>query len=183
MFSNSEFLCWIPDDCILTERGLELSLEYMYLNSSKEDGMCLLYSEGINFTGNQDTTPSYWVGSTHEDQRKRWVNPDWKIAPLFLYRRELYNNLGGIDCRFEHANLNTHDLAYRVQKMGGVIHLSPQKILSVSWVPGQEVITQAHFENDIPLFNNLYSGEESPRIFIDILNWRESSNIWKRRFK
>jgi hypothetical protein len=154
----------------------------MYNNANPKDGMCLLYSEGQNFSGTQHLNPSYWVGYTHEDQRLPQVNPEWKISPLFLYRKELYEELGGLDCRFEHANLNTHDLSYRVQKMGGVIHLSPVKILGVSWIPGQAVITEAHFENDIPLFNELYSSSEFPRIKIDYKNWKQSPSIWKRRF-
>lgn len=181
-FAQGEFLCWIPDDCILEPNGLSISLDYMYKNTSPNDGMCLLYSEGQNFTGSQHLNPLYWVGYTHEDQRLPQVDPSWKIAPLFLYSKNLYDELGGIDCRFEHANLNTHDLAYRVQKNGGVIHLSPTKILGVSWIPGQAVITEAHFENDVPLFNELYSGIKFPRKIIKKSNWKDSPSVWERRF-
>jgi hypothetical protein len=181
-FAIGEFICWIPDDCILEKGSLEKALDFMYEKSNIEDGMCLTYSEGIDFTGNQDKDENYWVGYYHDDQRLKQVDPTWKIAPLFMYRTQIFRDLGGLDCSFEHVNLNTHDLAYRVQKNGGTIHLSPSKILSVSWVPGQDVITQAHFENDIPIMNNLYDNDEFPRIKISVDNWKNSSYIWLRRF-
>jgi hypothetical protein len=183
LFSKGEFISWIPDDCRLEKGGLSSALNFMMNNSSPNDGMCLRYSEGKNFTGNQHLIDSYWVGSTHEDQRLPQVNCNWKIAPLFMYPKKLYFELGGIDCRFEHANLNTHDLAYRVQYLGGKIHLSPNKILGVDWIQGQEVITEAHFDNDVPLFNELYSGDKFPRIKINFDNWMEQPSIWERRFK
>jgi hypothetical protein len=182
-YSNGEFICWIPDDCILDKNSLSLSLDFMYKNATEKDGMCLLYSEGLNFIGDQHLDNSYWIGSTHRDQRLSQVDTSWRIAPLFLYRKNLYDELGGIDCRFEHANMNTHDLAYRVQKLGGVIHLSPTRILSVDWIPNQPVVSNAYFENDLPLFNELYGGNEFPRLKINKDNWKNSPEIWERRFK
>lgn len=180
--ASGEFVCWIPDDSRIDPKGLELCLDMMYDDDKKRDGVCLKYSEGVGFTGDQHLNNKYWVGSTHEDQRLKQVHPSWKIAPLFMYRRSLYEELGGLDCRFELANISTHDLAYRVQRSGGSIHLSPTRILAVDWIPGQAVITEAHFENDIPIFNELYNTEILPRINIDINNWKNSSNKWKRRF-
>jgi len=72
---------------------------------------------------------------------------------------------------------------YRIQKLGGTIHGSPCKILSVDWNRGQDVITQAHFENDVPLLKELYDSNEFPRIVINIDNWKNSPSVWERRFK
>jgi hypothetical protein len=181
-FVEGEFLCWVPDDAIIEKSALYESLEFMYKNSNENDGMCLLYSEGVDYTGDQHLTPEYWVGVTHRDQRHAQVNPSWKIAPVFLYRKKLFDELGGLDCRFEHVNMNTHDLAYRVQHLGGTIHMSPRKILGVSWVENQKVITEAYYENDSPLFAELYNKPEFPRVIIDKNNWKESPSIWERRF-
>lgn len=183
LHSIGEYICWIPDDCKLENGGIKSALDFIKNISEKCDGICLRYSEGRGFTGDQHLQETYWIGSTHEDQRLPQVDNGWKIAPLFMYPSDLYFDLGGLDCRFEHVNLNTHDLAYRVQKLGGKIHLSPQKILSVDWIPGQDVITQAHFENDVPLFKELYGGLNFPRLKIEFNNWKNQDYIWKRRFK
>jgi hypothetical protein len=182
-FINSDYICWVPDDSIILENSLQNCLDFMYEQSKKEDCMCLKYSEGIGHTGNQDKDESYWISSTHEDQRLPQIDPNWKIAPLFLCNSETFCDLGGVDCRFEHLNLNTHDFMYRIQKLGGTIHGSPCKILSVDWNPGQDVITQAHFENDVPLLKEMYDSDEFPRIVINIDNWKVSPSVWQRRFK
>jgi hypothetical protein len=181
-FAEGHFLCFIPDDAIIEEKALELCLDVMY-QKSMGDGMTLKYSEGFNYTGNQHEDDTYWVGRTHPDQRAPAVKEGWKIAPCFLYNTHTFINMGGLDCRFEHINFNTHDFAYRLQAMGGTMHYSPTRVFKANHIPSGSQIAAAHWENDSPLFTKLYSGPDNyERIFIDYNNWRNADSFWKRKY-
>jgi hypothetical protein len=176
---SGEYLCWLPDDIILEQDSLGKCIEFMS-DKSPADGMTFRYSEGQGFTGSQDKDDSYWIGWTHQDQRFAHVNKDWKIAPVFLYNRNHFVSIGGLDCRFEHINFNTHDLAYRIQALGGKIHPSPTKVFSADWTPNDPVVSGAHYENDAPLFAKIYSQRAFDR-GVSIDNWKEQANYWPRR--
>jgi hypothetical protein len=176
---------WSSDDGLYSENSLSEVLDLAY-KIDKKDGIIIRYAEGVNRNGNCPDD-SYWVGYTHDDQRLPGINPGWNIAPVALYKTELFYSLGGFDCKFEHINMSTHDLAYRIQKNGGKFYKSPSLVLSCDWSPGHlnqeehQPIHNCHFDNDIPYFNFLYQGQ-SDRINIDYNNWKTSQEIW-RRFK
>ena len=99
-----------------------------------------------------------------------------KIANIAMYYLDYYKEVGGIDCRFEHVNMNCNDLAFRIQAAGGKIYPSPDIVIkqtnistkneSVHRLPigmtikktpkeGLPAIERAYHENDYPLFYNL----------------------------
>lgn len=178
-FCSAKYLCWLPDDIKLEIGALKECSDFME-DKPENDGMTLRYSEGENFTGSQDKDESYWVGWTHQDQRFPNVNPSWRIAPVFLYNRKHFLEIGGLDCRFEHINFNTHDLAYRTQSRGGKIHLSPTKVFSADWKPNDPIISAAHYQHDAPLFKQVYS-ENNPSRHVEIDNWKNEEAYWFRR--
>jgi len=182
-FAKGKFLCWLPDDIILEKGSLQKCLEFM-ADKPVLDGMTLKYSEGTGFTGNQPEDESYWIARTHQDQRVEGVKEGWKIAPVFLYYTETFIKVGGLDCRFEHINFNTHDLAYRIQSAGGTIHLSPCKVFSADWTPNDSVVSGAHYQNDLPLFVRIYSDPSNlhKRAIISFDNWKQQSPFWYRRY-
>ena len=177
--SAGEYICWIPDDIKLEIGSLEECLELLK-TMPKEDGMTLRYSEGKNFTGAQDQDDSYWIGATHADQARLGISAHWKIAPLFMYNRNTYFEFGGIDCRFEHVNFNTHDLAYRMQNFGSTIYSSPSKVLSADWTPNDPVVSSAHHNHDYPLMAEMYKGSGVDRK-TNTHNWDAESPYWERR--
>lgn len=179
IISSGDYLCWLPDDIILEAGALEGCLDFMS-DKPEMDGMTLKYSEGKSFTGSQDKDDSYWIGYTHPDQRFLNVDPSWRIAPVFLYNRNHFIKIGGLDCRFEHINFNTHDLAYRTQSLGGKVHLSPAKVFSADWTPNDPIISAAHYQNDAPLFAHVYSQKEFSRD-VRLDNWKDAPAYWPRR--
>ncbi len=185
-FAEGEYLCWLPDDIILEKNALGESLRKMIIATPEYGrgytGMALLYSEGTDFTGNQPEDNSYWIARTHQDQQVKQVKEGWRIAPVFMYPTATFKELGGLDCQFEHINFNTHDLAYRIQHLGGTIWPSPVKVFSADWKPNDPVIGGAHYQNDLPLFNSLYNSDTFPRIEIRLDNWRNTESFWWRRY-
>jgi hypothetical protein len=186
--AQGKYIAFVSDDGHLPANGFKEAVNV--LDQARDiDGMTLLYSEGPGFSGTQHLTPQYFDAWHHTSLQLPLVNKEWRIAPHFMYRLDYFRELGGLDCRWEHVNMNTHDLAFRVQRCGGKMIPSPSRVLAVDWAPwpppGQPKIPlQAAFEeNDNPLFQQIYGGNLEPNIRINYDNWREAPAIWGRRFK
>lgn len=178
------YISWISDDCLIESGAFSDCIDFLNTKTMK-DGMTVLYSEGPNFTGYQYLQPEYWVARTHADQRLKGVKEGWKCAPHFIYNLKYFREIGGLDCRWEHANMNTHDLAFRIQNDGGTIYLSPRKVMALNWVPwdnnNKGPMQLAYEENDAPLFKQIYDSDLERTIKIDYNNWQNSESVWKRR--
>ena len=184
--ANGTYISWLPDDAIIM--GNNPIKNCLDLISTKKpiDGITVLYSEGQNFTGEQHLDLDYWIAKTHGDIQLRQVNKEWGIAPIFLYNLNNFRRFGGLDCRFEHINMNTHDLAFRIQKEGGVIYPSPQRVFASNWKAwnsnNKSPIQLAYELNDAPLFKQIYDSESPIESLISYDNWRNSDTFWKRRW-
>lgn len=184
--AEGEYLAFIPDDCVLDENAFSECLEFLKDKPAK-DGMTLLYSEGPGYSGTQHTDPTYWVARTHADQQLKGIKEGWKIAPCFLYNSSFFRKLGGLDCRWEHVNLNASDFSFRLQNNGGTMWLSPNRVFRANWQPWSDTnpgpIQRAYQENDAPLFKKIYDCWDSRPIKIEYDNWRDAERIWSKRFK
>jgi len=178
-----KYMMWSSDDGIYTENSIDECIT-LFDTLSEKDGIIIRYCEGRNFSGNCPDD-SYWIGWTHDDQRLPGVDPNWKIAPVGMYNTKTFIELGGLDCKFEHINMSTHDLAYRIQKNGGNLYKSPSLVLSCDWSAGHlsesehVPIHNAHFENDAPYFKQLYQSKNNT-IKIDYNNYKNVPDIWRR---
>lgn len=178
--SVGEIICWLPDDVILDERALLKCVELLRTKSDN-DGITLRYDEGPN---HQSDDASYWVAWTHTDLRCAGVDKEWKIAPVFMYKRKHFVDVGGIDCALEHVNMNAHSLAFYTQGMGGTIHPSPTRVFTCGWEhPAQDnPIFRAYHENDLPRFQVLWSLPDAvSRYKVPFDNWKSIPTIWPRR--
>ena len=181
ILAEGEYLTWASDDGVYMPGALKECLDI----ATPDNGVIVKYCEGHNFNG---TCPdnSYWIAHTHADQRLPGIMPDYKIAPVGLYHTKTFLELGGLDCRFEHINMNTHDFAFRWQKTLRTMQLSPNLVLNCDWCPGTQEhapVQAAYYHNDLPLFNQLYGQPHSmDRIKIDADNWKLSPKKWVRRF-
>jgi hypothetical protein len=184
--ATGKYIFSLSDDCILEYGSLAECISIMDTKSEK-DGMIMIYSEGQGYTGNQHTIPEYWTCDYHSGLHKKLVNRSWKIAPQFMYNLENYRRLGGLDCRWEHINMNTHDLAFRVQRDGGILHYAPRRVARFDWKPWDPVnkipVQLAYELNDEPLFNKIYDGDIEPDLVIDYNNWTKANPFWERTFK
>lgn len=184
--ANGEYVMFLSDDGRVEAGAIGEALDLLKSKTQK-DGITVLYSEGPNFSGIQDRTPEYWRAHHHDSLKLPLIKDTWKIAPHFIYNLQYFRDLGGLDCSWEHVNMNTHDLAFRIQRDGGVLYPSPRKIASMDWVPwdfnNKGAMQLAYELNDEPLFKKIYGGNVEPEINIDYNNWRKSPILWARRFK
>lgn len=183
-----KYIMWFPDDSIITEGAIKQCLDILE-EKGKKNAIISLYSEGPNFSGTQhlESERWYWTAYNHADQKLRWINKDWKIAPLFIYNLEEFKELGGLDCSFYHINMNAHSLAFRFQSEGGSFHFSPTRVSATDWHPWVgsegEVIRIAYETNDLPKYKKMWDSETPPTLDWKFDNWKEASVYWELRFK
>jgi hypothetical protein len=189
LIAEGEFITWCPDDVKMGEDALDKCIEYFEANLTENDGMNLTYSEGENFAGTQSEEESYWIAHTHPDLRLAGIKDTWRTAALFLYKTKTFHQMGGLDCQFEHINLNAHDLAFAVQGRHGKIVNSPCKVFAVNWNPNpyrEEYIPilSCYHQNDSPRMKHLYSNPNAATDRdIKLDNWKNQPALWPRRFK
>jgi hypothetical protein len=171
---------WGTDDGVYLPTVLRNTVQELR-GYPKKDGMIVMYTEqgpGA-FTG---ANPDYYVSKNHEANRQPGINPEWKIAPVGMFYTDYFREIGGIDCRFEHINMNIHDFVYRLQKDGGELHYSDGVAMhcdSNNWGPEHRILDDAYNLNDLPLFKSLYV-DDSREVKIDFDNWKESPEVWRR---
>ena len=188
ILAKGKYITWIPDDALIEDKAYAACITLME-SKDRKDGMTILYSEGAGFTGTQDREPEYWTTAYHDGFKLKKITSNFRTAPIFMYNTDFLREIGGLDCRYEHINMNAHDLAFRVQRNGGVIHYSPGRVLKLNWQPWHPVqktpIQEAFLENDSPLFNKMFDTGEVPEnpVHIDYDNWKNADYFWKRRFK
>lgn len=179
--SQGKYIAFIPDDCTLDEGAFEETLDFVK-DKPRNHGVILLYDEG---SGRQSKDFNYWKSSTHEDQRLAGVQPHWLTAPCFMYDREYFIEIGGLDCSYEHVNMNTHGVAYYIQGTGGEMHYSPRRIFKSSWSPPTEatILFQAYLQNDKPRFTDFWSQADAIEKYnVKFNNWKNQEEKWSRRY-
>lgn len=184
MLAEGEIFTWSSDDAIYQPNALRDCINLLE-KSNHKDGIVVRYCEGQNWTGSMPAD-NYWIARTHDSNKLPGVLDSYMIAPVGMYYLDYFTELGGWDCRFEHLNMSCHDLAFRVQNDGGQLHLSPNLVMSCDWCPNSSDYAPMHAayrENDLPLFQQMYSTPQPNKVKIDFNNWKDSPSIWPRRFK
>jgi len=173
------YMTWASDDGVFIPLGLQKAWEVLD-NKAFEDGVIMRYREGGN-----SQTGEYWNAWTHADLRLPGVKNHYKIAPVAMYETEFFMCMGGWDCRFEHLNMCCHDLAFRVQNVGGRFYESPIEILDCTWdvhCEEYQPVRRAYLETDLPLWNQMYGEKDPERKEIDYNNWLDCYPVWEKRF-
>lgn len=180
------FMKWSTDDGVYKDGALSAAMDSA-VNMSVNDGMVMKYTEDgpANWVTGADDI--YYTAWTHDSNKLSGIPKDYKIAPVGLYNTVFFRDMGGLDCEFEHINMNTHDLAFRVQRNGGVMHFSPSVTMhcdSKNQSSEHAVLNDSYQNNDLPKFLKLYGGKDiiGDRIYIDYDNWKKAPPVW-RRFK
>lgn len=181
--ATGELMMWAADDGIFTKGSISRCVD-AHDSLSRKDGIALKYTEGRNY-GGAPMHNDYWIAHHHPPMRLTSIPRDFKIILLGMVKLDYFREIGGFDCRFEHLNMNLHDLSFRIQRDGGVIHVSDDIVCNHDWNPveGDHLSVHEAFEkNDLPLFTQLYTSADAQRINIEYENWKNSPEVWQRRF-
>ena len=185
VLAEGELMMHASDDGYFMKDSIKECIE-MHEELSFKDLVIARLTEGENHSG-KEFPDAYWTVGYHADLRiMPGINNDWFITLLSVHKLDYYRQLGGLDCRFEHINLNLHDFAFRAQHDGAQVHYSPSLVLNCDWSykwSDHGPVQQAYEENDGHLFRRLYWHPRHPRKKIDYNNWTKSPAVLKRRFK
>jgi hypothetical protein len=180
MVAEGQYISYTSDDCIARPGSLKRTL-----CAIESDIVGLQYSESPNFSGSPHPI-EYYNAWHHSDLRCSHVDQSWKIPIIFLMPTTLFYEYGGIDCRFEHINMNLHDLAFRMQRDGRSVSISNECVWDADYShrDWSDPVLAAFKENDKPLFDSIWNTENFSRESkINLNNWKSSPSIWNRRFK
>jgi hypothetical protein len=194
--SDCEFITWSTDDAVYFPNALaNLILDMRHAASTRGYNPNIVGDNDsfgiVKYT--EDGPPGYpsgkddiyYLAITHDDLKKLpGIKPFYNIAPVAVYKRDHFIGLGGLDCRYEHINLSTHDLVFRAQECGLTAIYSKDIIMhcdSNSASEDHRPLDVAHFQNDYPIFSEKYQSQlTASQIKIDINNYKLQPSIWRR---
>lgn len=180
LLAEGEYITYTSDDCLARENALKNLMENV-----PTDIVSVQYSESSGRSGAAHPI-EYYNAWYHNDLQCKWVKKDWKIPIIFLMKTALFYEYGGLDCRFEHINMNLHDMAFRMQNDGKTVSVSDEVVWDADYVHRNESdpVINAFVNNDKPLFDSIWDEEEWDRPDkIDLNNWKDSPAVWKRRYE
>jgi len=184
LFVEGKYLTWMPDDCIARQNAIQTTTDILNERNNEKDIVCMRYVEDFTKPGQeQHFHERYWMAWYHEALRLPGISQNWAIPLISFLRTSYFRYLGGLDCRFEQANMNVIDMGFRAQMDGASIIIPPFFAMDAFWEPRDAThpLVAADIENDKPLFNSIYSAPGQREIQIPYDNWKESPKIWKRR--
>ena len=148
------------------------------------------YLEGVSGTQKLHQPDYYYKINGKQGFRPCSYSPhlpdDWWIFNTALMYRRFFEELGGLDCGFEHAAMADTDFAIRAQVSGAKVKMT--QIVVYDCDHGQadhKPIEIAQINFDEPKLQSKYrdpNWREKVQINIDINNWKNVPSVWTRRF-
>ena len=185
LVSQGKWICHTSDDALFVTNELDKA----FLQTKHTNDVILgKYLEGdpngLEMRQNEYFTFGYHDVFKHSTQ---WIPKNYWLIQTGFISNKLLREIGGLDCQFETCAMAYCDLSARLQNHNAkiVIHEEPISILSHSPGPDGDhaPIHNAMLYHDIPLFNQIYGDSEClKRTKIDINNWKNSPDVWVRRF-
>ena len=176
------------DDAIFLPNAIDTAIETYNSICGEKDVINMRYREGQEYSG-QTLPPHFWTAWAHDELRLPGIPQHYKISLHHMMSLEYFKKLGGWDCQFEYINHPLHDLMFRVQADGGTLYDSKLDATTCNHFLGKTVdhapIFDAQTFFDKPIFDAMYSIPEAAtsRVHLDLDNWKNSPEIWERRFK
>lgn len=153
---------------------------------SKKGVVSFPYIEGILSPKNErkQMAESWWHFAAHPPVCAKYIPKHYFLVMIGLMKRDYLLELGGWDCRIEHAGVSLVDLAIRLQHDGAEVVLG-NKVLDITFEAGTPLHKpiEETYPNDLELLLKLYDDfTGSNRTKIDLNNWKQAQEVWSRRF-
>lgn len=177
------------DDGVAFPYSFDKSIDLLY-SSERKDAIVLRYREGENMKGSSKPL-EYWSVKGHAFLQEMGLPLNFNLFMQPMMSFEYFKEIGGWDCRFEHLAFAAHDLSYRIQRDGGVLHLSPLEVMNCDWIASSHSdlsgdhapVSDSHVQHDQPLFVEIYKTDAgASRTKIDFDNWKTCPDVWQRRW-
>lgn len=156
--------------------GKEFDFPKWYIHDVEED---------MRFKTNYDfmKADKYYFTGTHDSSKMPGIPHNSPILSVAIITKELLEEIGGWDCRFQSQAMGNIDLAARIMNYGCTFTIQ-DLIVSRCGYMKQDTgdhgpIHYAQIEDDQPLLEKIYA-KENNRAIINLDNWKDSPEIWER---
>jgi len=192
LLAEGKLITWLTDDAILLPRSLDLAISTLYsMGSDYKNVILSKYLEGAVGTHKTHQPDYYYKLNGKPGFRpctySQHLPDEWLIFNTAIMYREFFEELGGLDCNFEHAAMADSDFAIRAQSAGANVKLT--QIIMYDCDHGQadhKPIEIAQVQFDEPLIQGKYrdpAWRQKLETHIDLNNWKNFPIVWDRRFK
>lgn len=182
--ASGKLISWPADDAIYFEGALKKSIEFL-LKQPRSHAMVGKYCEGAGFRKNpqfQYHPDAYWYPKYH------WANypfpTGYKMSGAGLMYTDYFKQIGGLDCSYINLGVCCHDLFFRLQNSGGVVHIDEVYQFSCDHdaAPSlyRDPISEAYARDFVKFADTYSSVFPYNRITINFDNWKESPTRWLR---
>lgn len=182
--ARGEYITWAADDGVYLQGSLNTALKTLEGKDYK-DIVIGKYFEGENPVGMDNDW--YYHLYNHDSCKLPYVPRDALMLNCGLVSRRFVEELGGWDSvMFEVCPFAYNDFAIRAYKSGAIFSIQKEIMFKCSHEPGMMgthgPIHLAQTEHDEGVFRLLYLVDYLPRLRIDLNNYKNTPEIWTRRF-
>jgi GT2 family glycosyltransferase len=192
VLAEGNLITWLTDDAVMLPNALDEAIEHLYsMGDNYKNVVITKYLEGMNGTQKINQPDYYYLINGKEGFRPCTYSPhlpdDWWIFNTAIMYRSFFEELGGLDCSFEHAAMADTDFAIRAQLAGANVAIT--QITSYDCDHGQadhKPVEIAQLQFDEPLIQSKYrdpNWREKIQVTIEKEQWKKFPQIWERRFK
>jgi hypothetical protein len=181
--STGEWIIWCADDGECLPDMLDDSFKLLEGKDYKTI-IVSKYLEGNNPVGMENK--EYYMLHTHDNMRLKGVPINAMLLNCGVVSNQLLVELGGWDAsKFEVCPMGYTDFSIRALKYGAEFILQDKPVFKCSHEPGLEgshaPIHNAQTRKDEPIFKMIYY-KENDRMVIPLDNWKQTEEVWSRRF-
>ena len=192
LVAEGKLITWLTDDAVLMRDAMDNAVNVLYsMGDHYKNVVITKYIEGAPGAQKVHQPDYYYKINGREGFRpctySQYLPDEWWIFNTAIMYRSFFEELGGLDCNFEHVAIADTDFAIRAQTAGANVKIT--QILMYDCDHGQpdhKPVEIAQLRFDEPLIQSKYRDpdwKEKLLINIDINNWKSFPSVWARRFK
>jgi hypothetical protein len=183
--AKGKYITWTADDGWFLEGGLSKCIKILDDNKKEKGCVVTQYIEGGTDGLGDPNTGMYYMNS-HDPVRSSFYPNEFLIFNSVVLPTKYFIQLGGFDCRFEACPMAFVDFGARAQ-LDGIETELIGVIFECTQFPGTSgdhaPIHHAQLGHDQPLYKKIWGSSEClDRIKIDYNNWKQTPDVWTRRF-
>ena len=192
MHCEGKYVKCFADDAVYLKDSIDNNLnELEKMPFNEKNVVTQGYFEGIDGTKKDLQPESYYkMNNIPALMRSPYLDPNWWLFNTVFMHRTFFEELGAWDCRFETTFPAHTDLAVRAQNLGAIVQRTKYQISDTNWMfertGDHGPIHDGQTTHDEQLFSSIYRNPTwklTRQMRLDIMNWKDSSSIWKRRFE
>jgi hypothetical protein len=184
--ARGKYITWTADDGWFLPGGLAKCISRLEEITDEKKCIVTQYNEGGS-DGLGDPNRGMYCMNSHDPVRSPFYPNSFLIFNSVVLPTKYFIDLGGFDCRFEVCPMAFVDFGARAQLDG----IKPELfgvIFECTQFPGttgdHAPIHYAQLEHDQPLYSEVWRSSRClERIKIDYNNWKQTPEVWNRRFK